>query len=247
MLQHVNWIQQNEDYATKYHVLEWKTSHFHEPFSIRATGGAKLNQEAGAGVPKPGKMQTQTEGLGFGQLDRAGSGRLGLGLGLEETLANSVTGDGRGHDGVNLSVHGARAQEAAAEAMKTVANNAVLTQMHAVENTVMPALDREPLSGEKQQEKADRENTTVAQPGRGNIRNRLQESAARLREAYQRQKEKAAKMLPLKQVRPKKEEETVRKGTRTADREAMLAMQAENHYLLDSYDQNGNYSMLGKK
>lgn len=38
------------------------------------------------------------------------------------------------------------------------------------------------------------------------------------------------------------------KGTRqAADREAMLSMQAENHYLLDSYDATGNYSMLGKK
>lgn len=110
----------------------------------------------------------------------------------------------------------------------------------------MPLSEKETESGEKQGERVLKERTTVAQTGRGNIRNRLRESAARLREAYQRQKEKAAKKIPLRQMKPEKQEEKTRKGTRAADREAMLAMQAENHYLLDSYDQNGNYSMLGK-
>ena len=100
-------------------------------------------------------------------------------------------------------------------------------------------------SAEAEEERANRENTTVAQTGRGNIRNRLQESAKRLQEAYQRQKEKAAKLLPLKQIKEEKPKEK-EKGTRMADKETMLSMQAENHYLLDSYDHNGNYSMLGK-
>ena len=111
--------------------------------------------------------------------------------------------------------------------------------------TVAASPANEPLSAEAEEEWANRENTTVAQTGRGNIRNRLKESAKRLQEAYQRQKEKAAKLLPLKQIKEEKPKEKA-KGTRMADREAMLSMQAENHYLLDSYDQNGNYSMLGK-
>lgn len=244
-MNHVNWVQQNEDYATRYHVIQWKTSHFHEPFSIHASGGAKLNQSAGAG-PQARGVQTEPEGLGVGQSDR-GNGRLGIGLGLEESLANAVTGDERGRDGVNISVNGAKAHEAGMESTRAMVQNAALTQMHAAENTVTPVSGQEVQSETEQQAQADRENTTVAQSGRGNIRNRLQESAARLREAYQRQKEKAAKMIPLRQVKPKKEEEKVRKGTRTANREAVLAMQAENHYLLDSYDQNGNYSVLGKR
>ena len=246
MMQHVNWVQQNEDYATRYHVLQWKSSHFHEPFSLRASDGTKLNQGAAAG-PQTREVRTEPEGLGFGQSDRAGSGRPGIGLGLEESLANAVTGDGRGHDGVNISAHGANVQGAGRQAACEVAQGVELTQVHAAENTVMPDTVRKVRSGTEQRKQADKERTTVAQSGCGDIRNRLRESAERLREAYRRQKEKAAKMLPLKQIKPEKKEEKAQRGTRTADREAMLAMQAENHYLLDSYDQNGNYSVLGKR
>lgn len=245
MLEHVNWVQQNEDYATRYHVLQWKTSHFHEPYSRHVSAGMKQNQSGGA-VLQAKEIQTETEGLGLGQSDRSGSGRLGLGLGLEESLANAVAGNERGRDGVTISAHGARVQEAGAEAVQTAVQSTALARTHALENTVTPASLKETVSDAEHREQVDRENTTVAQAGRGNIRNRLRESAARLLEAYRRQKEKAAKKIPLMQIKPQKQEEKVRKGTRTADREAMLAMQAENHYLLDSYDQNGNYSMLGK-
>ena len=243
-MQHVNWVQQNEDYATKYHVLQWKTSHFHEPFSLHASGITKLKQDAGLALQAQ-EIKAEAEGLGFGQAGRTGSGRLGLGLG--ESLANTVAGDERGHDGVGISAYGAMVQEAGMEASRTMTQSTVLMQVHAAENTVTPASVKEVQSETQQRKQADRENTTVAQSGRGNIRNRLQESAARLREAYQRQKEKAAKMIPLKKSKPEKQEERVRKGTRETDREAVLAMQAENHYLLNSYDQNGNYSVLGKK
>lgn len=246
MLEHVNWVQQNEDYATRYHVLQWKTSHFHEPYSRRASAGVKQNQGAES-FRQAKEIQAETEGLGFGQSERTGSGRLGLGLGLEESLAKTVTGNEKGHDGVNISAHGAMAQEALSEAAKGTVQSAVIAQTHAAEHTVTPASNGEPVSGSAQRKQENRENTAVAQSGRGNIRNRLRESADRLREAYQRQKEKAAKILPLRQTKSEKQEEKQEKGTRTADREAVLAMQAENHYLLDSYDQNGNYSMLGKR
>lgn len=246
MLEHVNWVQQNEDYATRYHLLEWKTSHFHEPYSRRASVGTKLHQSAAASLQAK-EIQTETEGLGLGQYDRTGSGRLRLGLGLEETFANAAAGNGRGHDGVTISAQGARVQESGAEAVQAEVQSTALAQTHAAEHTVTPTSDMDTLRESQHREQADRENTTVAQANRGNIRNRLRESAARLLEAYRRQKEKAAKKIPLRQIKPKKQEERIRKGTRTADREAMLAMQAENHYLLDSYDQNGNYSMIGKK
>lgn len=245
MLEHVNWVQQNEDYATRYHVLQWKTSHFHEPYSRHVSAGVKPNQSASAALQAK-EIQTEAEGLGFGQADRTGSGRLGIGLGMEESLANTAAGNERGHDGVNISAHGARAQKAGAEAAQTAVQSAAAAQINAAEHTVTSPSVKESLSEDGRREQANRENTTVAGSGRGNIRNRLRESAARLREAYQRQKEKAAKKLPLIQIKPEKQEEK-KKGTRMADREAMLAMQAENHYLLDSYDQNGNYSMLGKQ
>jgi len=181
------------------------------------------------------------------QSDRTVSGRLGLGLGLEETLANTVTGNEKEHDEVRISARGAKVQETGAEVARTEMQSAALAQMHAAEHTVMPASSRETIAGTRQREQAEWENTTVAGTGRGNIRNRLRESAARLREAYLRQKEKAAKKIPLRLMKPEKQEKKALRGTRTADREEMLAMQAENHYLLDSYDQHGNYSMLGKK
>lgn len=246
MLEYVNWVQQNEEYATRYHVLEWKTSHFHEPYSRHVSAGAKLNQNAAAALQAK-EIQTETEGLGFGQPDRADSGRLRLGLGLEESLANAAAGAHRGCDDVNISAYGARVQKVGAEAVQTAVQSAALSQMHAAEHTVTPAPVNDTLRESQHRKQADRENTTVAGTGRGSIRNRLRESAARLREAYQRQREKAAKKTAVRHSKLQKEEKRIQKGTRTADREAVLAMQAENHYLLDSYDQKGNYSMLGKR
>lgn len=227
-------------------MLQWKTSHFHEPFSRHLSGGAKTSQSASAAL-QAGEIQREAEGLGFLRSDRTVSGRLGMGLGLEETLANTVTGNEKEHDEVGISARGAKVQETGAEAARTEAKSAALAQMHAAEHTVTPASNGETKAETRRREQALKENTTVAGTGRGSIRNRLRESAARLREAYLRQKEKAAKKIPLRLVKPKKQEKKVLQGTRTADREEMLAMQAENHYLLDSYDQHGNYSMLGKK
>ncbi len=243
-MKHVNWVQQNEDYATRYHVLQWKTSHFHEPFSRHLSGEVKTSQSASAAM-QTGEIQKEAEGLGFLQSDRTVSGRLGLGL--EASLANAVTGNTGEQDEVRISARGAKAQETGAEAARTEAQSIALAQMHAAEHTVTPASNGETKAEMRQREQAVKENTTVAGTGRGNIRNRLRESAARLREAYLRQKEKAAKKIPLRLIKPEKQEKKALRGTRTADREEMLAMQAENHYLLDSYDQHGNYSMLGKK
>ncbi len=243
-MKHVNWVQQNEDYATRYHVLQWKTSHFHEPFSRHLSGGAKTGQSAAASL-QAREIQTEAEGLGFLRSDRTVSGRLGLGS--EASLANTVTGNTGEQDEVRISAYGAKAQETGAEAARTEAHSTALAQMHAAEHTVTPASNGETKAETRRKEQALKENTTVAGTGRGNIRNRLRESAARLREAYLRQKEKAAKKIPLRLIKPEKQEKKVLRGTRTADREEMLAMQAENHYLLDSYDQHGNYSMLGKK
>ena len=149
MLEHVNWVQQNEDYATRYHVLQWKTSHFHEPYSRRASAGVKQKQGAES-FRQAKEIQAETEGLGFGQSERTGSGRLGLGLGLEKSPAKTVTGNEKGHDGVNISAHGAMAQEALSEAAKGTVQSAVIAQTHAAEHTVTPASNGEPVSGSAQ-------------------------------------------------------------------------------------------------
>lgn len=245
-MNHVNWVQQSEDYKTEYHVLKWKSSHFHEPYARRNTGDMP-KQPTGAAAAAAEEMKTEAEGLVLGLADKRKSGtRPGFGIG--DRLGQGVAGEDRGRDGVSISAQGTRQQNAAGQIRDVVQvagqTAEQLVQIQAAE-TVAPTTERAPLSVEEKEEQANRENTTVAETGQGNIRNRLQESAKRLQEAYQRQKEKAAKLLPLKQVKEEKPKEKA-KGTRAADREAMLAMQAENHYLLDSYDHNGNYSTLGK-
>lgn len=242
----LNWVQQSEDYKTKYHVIKWKTSHFHEPYSKQIGGSAKLKQGA-APAAVASKIQTEAEGLGFMRSDRTGSGKMRLGFGLEESLGKNLAGEEAGRDGVSISGRGMEGQVSAGGAARDALQGMAVAELHAAENSVTPVTGGTPESEALEREQAKKDRTTVAQSGRGNIRNRLRESAARLREAYQRQKEKAAR-IPLKQVRKEETEKKEKKGTRQmADRETMLSMQAENHYLLDSYDATGNYSMLGKK
>lgn len=245
-MNHINWVQQNEDYKTEYHVLNWKSSHFHEPYARRNAGNLP-KQPSSAAAEAAKELQTEAEGLVLGLSDKRGSGtRPGFGMG--EYLSQGMSGEDRGHDGVSISAQGARQQSAAEQAQAAV-QSVSQTVGHAAQiqaaETVVVSSANESSSAETEEKRANRENTTVAETGQGNIRHRLQESAKRLQEAYQRQKEKAAKLLPLKQIKEEKPKEKA-KGTRAADKEAMLSMQAENHYLLDSYDHNGNYSMLGK-
>lgn len=242
----LNWVQQREDYHVKYHVLEWKTSHFHEPFSKRMVGSAQMKQ---GGMPAASAQEAQKEGEGmaFAPAGRSGNGRLGLGLGLEGSLPGNSSGGAEGRDGVSISARGVAGQQNMGGTVQAAQQGMALAQTHAAENTITPDIKNGPEKGRHERERTQKENTTVAQPGRGNIRNRLRESAARLREAYQRQKEKAAKSA-LRQIRKEAPEKKEKKGTRqVADRETVLSMQAENHYLLDSYDAKGNYSMLGKQ
>jgi hypothetical protein len=245
-MKHINWVQQNEDYHVKYHVIKWKSSHFHEPYSNHVLPGTKVKQ-GGASAPMPAaQTQKEGEGIGFDLAQRSTDARLRLGFGLEKSLTANISERGDGRDGASISARGMAGREHAGETARAALQSMALAETHAAENTVTAAGVDGPEKERQEQEQAQKENTTVAQSGRGNIRNRLRESAARLREAYQRQKEKAAN-IPLKQMR-KEAAKNKTKGTRqAADREAMLSMQAENHYLLDSYDATGNYSMLGKK
>lgn len=245
-MNHINWVQQREDYDVEYHVLKWRTSHFHEPFSSHMVGAAQ--PKAGGGAPMPaGETQTEPEGLGFGFADNHTSGRLKPGMGLENAAARSVIGAETGRDEVSISALGGlkRGIETAGAAVQSAA----LAETHAAENTITPVLCGNLKSESEEHRRAGRAKTTVSQAARGNIRNRLRESASRMMEAYRKYKEKAAK-IPLGKLKQKKEEKTEvkeKRGTRAADRDSMLAMQAQNHYLLDSYDNTGNYSMLGKK
>lgn len=241
-MNHIQWIQQREDFNTKYHVIKWKTSHFHEPFSERMVGSAKLQYGAAPETAKQ-SQQPEGEGIGFAQTELSKSSGFGLGSGLEgyalKTMQEEMAQSAVRNSG-NSSQTG-RVVGAISASVQTAA----AAQMQAAEHTVTPEHKREPLRSEQAKERNVQEATTVSAAGKGNIRNRLRENAARLQEFYRRQKEKAAKLTFWKS-KPESEKKKVLKGTRMADREEILSMQAENHYLLDSYDQKGNYSILGK-
>ncbi len=190
-------------------------------------------------------QQPEGEGIGYVRADRMGSGRIGLGLGngledyalraMQEEMAQSV---------VRNSGSGLRAGRTVGS-MPGAMQTAAAAQTQAAEHLVTPEQKREPLRDEQARERNLHESTTVSATGRGNIKNKLRDSAAKLWEFYQKQKEKALK-LSFWKSKSEPPGKKVKKGTRMADREAVLAMQSENHYLLDSYDQKGNYSMLGK-
>lgn len=240
-MNHIVWVQQRDDFDTKYHVIKWKTSHFHEPFSVSGDKGFKLQSGAAAEAAKQ-SQQPEGEGIGYAQADRTRSGRIGLGSGLEgyalkavqEEMAQSVVRS------AGSSLRAGRTVGAIPTVMQTAA-----AQTQAAEHTVTPEQKREPLRDAQARERNMRESTTVSEAGRGNIKNRLKESTKKLWEFYQKQKEKASKLSFWKNKTESQQKKVIKK-TRMADREAVLAMQSENHYLLDSYDQKGNYSMLGK-
>ncbi len=241
-MNHIVWVQQREDFNTKYHVIKWKTSHFHEPFSERMVGSAKLMSGAAPEAAKQ-SQQSEGEGIGYAQAERTGSGRIGLGSGLEGYALRAMQEE--------LALSAMRRADSSIRTGRTVGaipaavHTAAVAQSQAAEHMVTPEQRREPLRNAQAREHSLQESTTVSETGKGNIKNRLRESAARLREFYQTQKEKASR-LSFWKSKPEPEKKKVIKGTRMADREAVLSMQAENHYLLDSYDQKGNYSMLGK-
>lgn len=242
-MNHIQWIQQREDFKTKYHVIKWKTSHFHEPFSERMIGGAKIQH--GGGVPEAAKQsqQPEGEGIGFAQTESTKSGEFGLGSGLEGYALRAMQEE-MAQGAARSTGSGIRTGKVVG-AIPAAVQTAAAAQTQAAEHMVTPEQKREPLRSEQARERNMQEATTVSSAGKGNIKNRLRESAARLREFYLKQKEKAAKLTFWKS-KPEPKKKKILEGTRMADKEAMLSMQAENHYLLDSYDQKGNYSMLGK-
>lgn len=195
-MNHINWVQQDPDYQTEYHVLKWETSHFHEPLARRTVNSA-LHKEGAAFAMPAGAATAADAEVGLGQGPSVKSGGFALGHGQKGMALQESAGVQKGQDSVIISAQG-----------------------------------------------AERQSVGVA-IGQGSVRNRLKESAAHLQEMYQKQKEKIEKSL-CRTRKTEKKPELPRKGTRVANREETLSMQAKNHYLLDSYDSNGQYRMLGK-
>lgn len=205
-------------------------------------GSAKLQQGAAPEAAKQ-SQQPEGEGIGYAQTELRKGGGFGLGSGLEGYALRAMQEE-MAQSAVRSTGSGSQTGRVAG-AIAAGVQTSTAAQMQAAEHMVTPEEKREPMRSEQAKERNAQEATTVSAAGKGNIKNRLRESAARLQEFYKRQKEKAAK-LSLWKSKPEPIKKKVLKGTRMADKEEILSMQAENHYLLDSYDQKGNYSILGK-
>lgn len=233
-MNHVNWVQQEQN--TEYHVIQWKNSEFHNhhvrrdrapeggmgPFSVaKVVGGSGAASQTQADVWGEDRAlrpeESKIDGFGYGDILGSNS-RTISGSGKEEVLSTGV----KRNDKVTLSSEGVIAGAAVG----------IQTEQMAEEDSVETAISAESVEA-------------ISSFGQGGLRNRLKDSAKRLQEIYQEQKKKLTKM-PAGKVKQEEKKNRRQVGTRLASKEEMWSMQAENHYLLDSYDKNGNHSILGK-
>ncbi len=219
-LNRINWTPKEQLFD--YHVLTWKTSHLHPKTKVGVSGGVELRERAG-GAAVSGSESAQPDGIvpGYGRRDsRYRSGGLGR--------------DGKAQDGDSVSVSAYRSgrqgsgdvQEAAAASMPCADIQTQEAMQTAALQTVQDAAQT--FSAGRAVRKAG---------------GRMKEIIVRLRDMYRRKQEKAVQLMKGNRAAQQQKE---RQGTRRVSREEVLAMQGENHYLLDSYDKNGQYSTLGK-
>lgn len=216
----IDWIQK-EQYID-YHVLKWPTSHLHPRERIPVDAGLELKDKKLAGGAASGAQPAQQEGLGLGIAETSGKTRWRSGgLGTDGMAQEGVRETARGKEGAAVAENHSWQQPGTLESESVVVQPMISNETHsAVYNT------------------AYRVGQAVQKIG-GQIRG----TAGRLRDVYQRQQKKET--VPLrKNNKPMQEKE--RRGTRQVSKDEVLTMQAENHYLLDSYDKNGQYSVLGK-
>ncbi len=229
-MNHINWVQQDPDYQTEYHVLKWETSHFHEPLARRTVNSALHKEGAAFAMPAGAVTATDAE-VGLGQGPSVKSGGFALGHGQHGMALQESAGAQKGQDSVIISAQGAERQSVGVTSTQGAERQSVGVAL------TTAAVDHVGHSGIV--------DAVAVAIGQGSVRNRLKESAAHLQEMYQKQKEKIEKSL-CRTRKTEKKPELPRKGTRAANREEILSMQAQNHYLLDSYDSSGQYRMLGK-
>ena len=218
-LNRINWTPKEQLFD--YHVLTWKTSHLHPKTKVGVSGGVELRERTGGGAASTPES-AQPEGIvpGYGRRDSryrsGGPGRDGMAQDGDR-VAVSAYQSGRQGSG--------QVQEAAAVAMPCADVQTQAAMQTAVLHNIQDAAHT--FSAGR----------TVRKVG-----GRMKEIIVRLRDMYRRKQEKAAQLMKGNHAAQQKE----RQGTRRVSREEVLAMQGENHYLLDSYDKNGQYSTLGK-
>lgn len=231
-LNRLEWVQKEE--IIDYHVLKWPTSHLHPRTRISVSGGFELKEQAG-GAGASGEGSAQQEGIGPGFAKRSdGSRWRSGGLGQDGTAQTGLKDVSSERDGLTLSTHRTgllerQAAGAAQETMSAAVQNAAQT---AAAQTLLQEAARDTVHmlpfGQ-----------TVRRAG-----GRMREIIGRLRDIYLRQQKKTEAFRQQGRASQQREK---RQGTRQVSREDLLSMQAENHYLLDSYDRNGQYSTLGKE
>ena len=204
-----------------YHVVTWRTSHFHHPrnrtdivggFNSRLEGGAS----AGSGT------QQQTEGIGLGLEAPFGNTKWRSGgLGTDGMMQDG-TKSAKSNEVLSTAGRMQGRQTSAPESMAAVMQTIVPEEMYSVVNSARQSVLK--------------------------VSSRIKQSAAKLRDVYlkQQEKQKQTASVAVRKGEYRKQPESKPRGTRRADKDEMLSMQAENYYLLDSYDKNGQYSMLGK-
>lgn len=252
-MNHVNWVQQEQN--TEYHVIQWKNSEFHNhhvrrdrapeggmgPFSVaKVVGGSGAASQTLASIWTDDRAlrpeESKIDGFGYGDILGSNS-RTISGSGKEEVLSTGV----KRNDKVTIS------SEGAPKPIVPIHNTAISEQMQCIAISTAVRIQTEQMAEEAGAEAtaSDESVETISGFGQGGLRNRLKDSAKRLLEIYQEQKKKLMKM-PAGKVKQEEKKDRERTGTRQASKEEMWSMQAENHYLLDSYDKNGNRSILGK-
>lgn len=227
-LNRLEWTQKEQ--FIEYHVLKWPTSHLHP--RTRTTGSAEfeLKEQAG-GSRASGGTAAEPEGIGSGLADRLNDSRWRRGgTGLDGVVQEGSREAAQNRDGMVLSTHQAGRQISGTDnETASAAVQSASAQLAAVQTIVQDAVYSAAYRSSVVQ--------TVRKAG-----GRMREIIGRLRDIYQRQQKKEIPVKSSRAAQQKKE----RQGTRQVSRDEVLVMQAKNHYLLDSYDRNGQYSTLGK-
>ena len=212
----LNWIQQEHKVAD-YHVITWPTSHFHHPRTeANIVGQIRTKPQETASAASG--AQAQADGIGFGSFDQ----------GYKQYKSGGLGTDGLAMDGV-----------------KEAADNKVMSTSHKSRGNQVTGPE---TASTVVQAILPTEVYSVVESARQSaikVQSRIKQSAAKLKEIYGKQSGQTANTQKTKNV-PHKQPEKEQRGTRLVSKDEVLSMQAENHYLLDSYDRNGQYSTLGK-
>ncbi|MCH5263387.1 MAG: hypothetical protein J1F42_10770 [Lachnospiraceae bacterium] len=213
----LNWIQQERKVAD-YHVVTWHTSHFHHPKNRTDIVANITMKPRETGAAAASSVQTQPESIGFGTFDQNYGKYKSGGFGTDG-LAIDGEKEAVNNKVISTSRNSQGNQVTGPEAAATVVQSLLPAEVYSVVESARQSVIK--------------------------VQSRIKQSTAKLKDIYGKQSGQTVNtQKPLKMSRRQPEKE--QRGTRPVSKEEVLSMQAENHYLLDSYDKNGQYSTLGK-